>query len=136
MPILPFASACSASEARPCGGWGAEPGRIARALVDPGILSRTLRTRAVEEIEAERLDAADALAGEALHWATVAGDDWQIAEASRGKAIAASNIVDLRERVEEAASLLSEVGNIHDLANLLTDAAFASLCLGSDRDAR
>jgi predicted ATPase/class 3 adenylate cyclase len=114
----------------------AEAERIARALGDPGILSRTLRTRAVEEIEAEQLDAADALADEALHWATVAGDDWQIAEASRGKAIAASNIVDLRERVEEAASLLSEVGNIHDLANLLTDAAFASLCLGSDRDAR
>jgi hypothetical protein len=41
----------------------------------------------------------------------------------------------LRERVDRAASLLSDVGNLHELANMLTDAAYAALCLGSDRDA-
>jgi predicted ATPase/class 3 adenylate cyclase len=114
----------------------AEAERIARALGDPGILSRALRMRAVEEIDAERLDAADVLADEALRWARAAGDDWQIAEASRAKAIAAPNIVDLRERVDSAASLLDDVGNVHELANLLTDASYAALCLGSERDAR
>ena len=64
-----------------------------------------------------------------------AGDDWEIAEASRGKAIAASSIADLRERVDTAASLLTDVGNVHELANLLTTAAYAALCLGSERDA-
>ena len=108
---------------------------IARALGDPGTLSRALRMRAVQEIEAERLDAAQELADEALHWAHAAGDEWQIAEASRGKAIAAPSIVDLREGVDRAASLLRDVGNVHQLANLLTDAAYHSLCLGSERDA-
>jgi tetratricopeptide (TPR) repeat protein len=109
---------------------------IARALGDPGTLSRALRMRAVQEIEAERLDAAEALADEALHCANAAGDDWQIAEASRGKAIAAPSIVHLRERVDRAASLLGNVGNVHQLANLLIDATYHALCLGSDRDAR
>ncbi len=108
---------------------------IARALGDPVLLSRTLRIRVLQEIEAERLDAADALADEALHWARVSGDDWEIAETSRRKAIAASSIVDLRQRVDRAAFLLDDVGNVHDLANLLTDAAYAALCLGSERDA-
>jgi predicted ATPase len=114
----------------------AEAERIARALGDPRILSRALRMRAVQEIEAERLDAAEPLADEALRWAQAAGDDWEIAEASRGKAIAALSIVDLRERVDRAAALLHAVGNVQELANLLTDAAYAALCLGSDRDAR
>jgi non-specific serine/threonine protein kinase len=108
---------------------------IARALGDPLLLSRALRFRVQQEIEAERLDVADGLADEALHWAGAAGDDWEIAEASRAKAIAASSIVDLRERVDRAACLLGDVGNVHELANLLTDAAYAALCLGSDRDA-
>ena len=51
---------------------------------------------------------ADALADEALHWASAAGDDWEIAEASRAKAIAASSIADLRERVDAAAALLTD----------------------------
>ena len=92
--------------------------------------------RCVQEIEAERLDAAEALADEALRWANIAGDDWQIAEVWRGKAISAPSIVDLRERVDRAASLLGDVGNVHQLANLLSDAAYHALCLGSDRDAR
>jgi predicted ATPase/class 3 adenylate cyclase len=109
---------------------------IARALGDPVTLSRVLRVRCVAEIEAERPDAADALADEALHWANTAGDDWQIAEVWRGKAIAAPSIVELRERVDRAASLLGDVGNVHQLANLLSDAAYHALCLGNDRDAR
>jgi len=85
--------------------------------------------------DAERLDVADVLADEALHWARAAGDDWEIAEASGRKAIAASTIADLRERVDAAASLLTDAGNVHDLAFLLSDAAYAALCLGSERDA-
>jgi hypothetical protein len=42
---------------------------------------------------------------------------------------------DLRDRVDEAAALLSDVGNFSQLANLLTSAAYASLCLGSEHDA-
>jgi tetratricopeptide (TPR) repeat protein len=108
---------------------------IARRLDDPVSLSHVLRLRVEHEINAEQLDAADALADEALHWATAAGDDWEIAEASYGKAIAASNIADLRERVDTAVSLLTDVGNVHELAALLTSAAYAALCLGSERDA-
>jgi predicted ATPase/class 3 adenylate cyclase len=107
----------------------------ARALGDPVLLSRTLRIRVMQEIQAEGYGAADGLADEALHWARAAGDDWEIAEASRAKAVAASSIAELRDRVDRAARLLSEVGNAHELANMLTDAAYAALCLGSDHDA-
>jgi hypothetical protein len=113
----------------------AELEAIARRLGDPVILSQALQLRVEHELDAERLDVADALAADALHWARAAGDEWEIAEASRKKAIAASNIADLRERVDTAASLLTDVGNIPRLATLLTDAAYAALCLGSDRDA-
>ena len=108
---------------------------IARRLGDPVVLSQALQLRVQRAIDAERLDVADALADEALHWARAAGDEWEIAEASRGKAIAASSIADLRERVDRAASLLTDVGNVRELANLLTAAAYAALCLGSERDA-
>ena len=108
---------------------------IARRLGDPVVLSQALQSRVHHEIDAERLDVADAVADEALHWARAAGDDWEIAEASRAKAIAASSVADLRERVDTATSLLIDVGNVHQLANLLTAAAYAALCLGSERDA-
>jgi hypothetical protein len=108
---------------------------IARRLDDPVTLSQALRLRVDHETVAERLDVADAFADEALHWASAAGDKWEIAEALGAKAVAASNIADLRERVDRAASLLSYVGNVHELANLLTSAAYAALCLGSERDA-
>ena len=140
-PIPRSASACCASRARLCGRWGAEPSKPrswprrrrapARSAI-PCLLSQALRLRVLQEIEAEGQDAADALADEALGLATAAGDDWEIAEASRGKAIAASSIAELRERVDRAATLLSDVGNVHELANTLTDAAYAALCLGSD----
>jgi predicted ATPase/DNA-binding SARP family transcriptional activator len=108
---------------------------VARRLGDPLVLSQALQGRVYHEVDAERLGVAQAYADEALHWATAAGDDWEIAEASRARAIAASSIGELRERVDTAASLLTDVGNFHELANLLTGAAYAALCLGSERDA-
>jgi predicted ATPase/class 3 adenylate cyclase len=108
---------------------------IARRHGDPVILSQTLQLRTDQEIDDERLDAADAVADEALHWARVAGDEWEIAQAARAKAVAASSIGDLRERVDNAARLLADVGSSHQLARLLNDAAYAALCLGSERDA-
>jgi predicted ATPase/class 3 adenylate cyclase len=108
---------------------------IARRLGDPVVLSQTLQLRSDQEVDAERIDAADAVAGEALHWARAAEDGWEIAHASRAKAVAASSIDDLRERVDEAARLLADVGSSHQLARLLNDAAYAALCLGSERDA-
>jgi hypothetical protein len=108
---------------------------IARRLGDPVSLSQVLQLRVDTEINAERLDVADALADEALRWARDAGDEWEIAKASCGKAVAASNVADLRERVDSAVALLTEVGNLHHLATLLNGATYAALCLGSDRDA-
>jgi hypothetical protein len=108
---------------------------IARRIDDPVALSRVLQSRAFHEIRFERLAAADALADEALRCARAAGDDWEIAAASCGKAIAASSLADLRERVDEAAALLIDVGNVHEVADLLSDATYAALCLGSERDA-
>jgi hypothetical protein len=113
----------------------AELEALARRLDDPVALSQALQLRVAHEIDAERLDVADAVADEALHWARAAGDEWEIAEASRGKAIAASNIADLRTRVDTAASLLTDAGNVHQLASLLTSATYAALCLGGERDA-
>jgi predicted ATPase/DNA-binding SARP family transcriptional activator len=113
----------------------AEMEAIARRLGDPVTLSQALQLRVDHEIAAERLDVADALADEALHWARAADDEWEIAQASHGKAIAASSIADLRERVDTAASLLADVGNVQQLASLLNSAAYAALCLGSERDA-
>jgi tetratricopeptide (TPR) repeat protein len=113
----------------------AEAEAIARRLGDPVILFKALHLRFQHEVDEERLDVADAVADEALHWARVAGDEWEIAEALGEKAITASGIADLRERVERAASLLTDVGNVHQLAGMLNSAAYAALCLGSERDA-
>src|SRR4051794_6086329 len=116
-----------------------QPGVLAEldaiAAGDPALLSQVLRLRADHELDAERLAAADALADEALEWATVAGDAWGIAEASRRKAIASPGIGELRERVQSAAALLTAAGNVYGRANLLTSAAYAALVLGSERDA-
>jgi hypothetical protein len=113
----------------------AELEATARRLDDPLILAQALQRRFDHELGAERLDVADAVADEALRCAEVAGDHWEIAEALRRKAIAASNIAELRERVNTAASLLIDVGNIHGLADMLSSATYAALYLGSDRDA-
>src|SRR6185312_432614 len=70
-----------------------------------------------------------------LHWARATGDEWEIAKAAHHKAMTASTVTDLRERVDSAALLLSHVGNVYQLANLLTSAAYVALHLGSARDA-
>ncbi len=56
---------------------------IARRLGDPVILAQALQLRVSHETNAERLDVADAVADEALRWATAAEDQWEIAEAFR-----------------------------------------------------
>jgi hypothetical protein len=99
------------------------------------ILTQALQQRVHHEMDAERVEVADAAADEALRWARAADDEWEVAEASRAKAIAASSLADLRARVDTAASLLSDVGNVYQLAHLLTGASYAALCLGGDRDA-
>jgi hypothetical protein len=109
---------------------------IARRLGDARLCTQVLQLRVDHEIFAERLAVADTLADDALRWARAAGDPWEIAMASRGKAVAASSITELRERVETAAALLADVGNMHHLGRLLNDAAYAALCLGSERDAK
>jgi hypothetical protein len=114
----------------------AEAEAIARQLGDPLILSQALQTRADYESCSSRSDIADPLADEALSWARVAGDEWEIAGASRAKARGASTAAELRERVDRAASLLDAVGNIFQLADLLVSAAYGALNEGSDRDAR
>ena len=64
----------------------AEAEAIARQLGDPLILSQALQTRADYESGGGRTDLADPLADEALSWARAAGDEWEIACASRAKA--------------------------------------------------
>jgi hypothetical protein len=113
----------------------AEVEAVARRLGDPVILSQALQLRVDYEMFVERLDIADALADEPLYWATVAGDEWEIAKASRARAITASSIADLRARVDRAALLLDGVGNVYQLARLLSDAAYGALSQGGARDA-
>jgi predicted ATPase/class 3 adenylate cyclase len=113
----------------------AEAEATARALADPLILSHALQERAGLEAGRTDLDRADELATEALDLATAAEDDWGIAMAAYARAIAAPEITELRARVDRAAALLDEVGNVYHLADLLAAAAYAALCMGGDRDA-
>ena len=108
---------------------------IARRLDDPLLVTKVIQCRVHHDIDAGRLERGDALADEALHWAHVARDDWEIAEAFRAKAIAAPGLTELRERVDDAAALLMTVGNLDGLASLLTSAAYSALCLGNGQDA-
>jgi hypothetical protein len=114
----------------------AEAEAIARGLGDPMILSRTLQPRAVEESLAGREDVADAIAEEALCCATASGDEWTIAMAAFGKAMAASTIGELRRWVDRAGSLLAEVGDVYHHAQMLASAAYGALCMKSDPDAK
>src|SRR5215204_3000640 len=72
-----------------------------------------------------RSDAADTAADEALQYATAAHDEWEIADAWRCKARAASSLPELRERVDRAAALLQDVGNVVRLGQLFGDAAYS-----------
>jgi hypothetical protein len=108
----------------------------ARQLDDPALLSRALETRAAREADAGRYELAEALADEALEWATAAGDDWALASAALVKAVVAPTIAQLHERVDRAASLLEHAGDVYHHADLLSSAAYSALCMGEDRDAK
>jgi predicted ATPase/DNA-binding SARP family transcriptional activator len=114
----------------------AEAEAVGRALGDRVILSRTLQLRARYTAYAGGYDVGAAIADEALELATAAEDDWAIAMAAYATAMAASTIVEMRERADRAASLLDEVGNVYHLAMLLAGSAYGELCLGSDRVAK
>jgi predicted ATPase/DNA-binding SARP family transcriptional activator len=114
----------------------AEAQAIARALGDPLLLAKVLMACSVWWSMAGRSDAADTAADEALRCATAANDEWEIAEAWRCKARAACNLPELRDRVDRAALLLEDVGNVVRLGQLFGDAAYGALAMGGDRDAR
>src|SRR3954451_4660038 len=114
----------------------AEAEAIARALGDPAILSRTLQPRVTGEALAGRMSVAEALADDGLRCAMTAADDWTIAMAVFANAMAAPTIVEIRERVDRAATLLADVGNVYQLAGLLASAAYGALGSSSDRDAK
>jgi predicted ATPase/DNA-binding SARP family transcriptional activator len=107
---------------------------IARELGEPLLLSRALQSHA-GYVDRARPDVVDALADEALYWATAAADEWQIALACETKARRAPTAVELRDWVERAVSLLEGVGNIYYLALLLINAEWVALNNGDDRDA-
>jgi predicted ATPase/DNA-binding SARP family transcriptional activator len=107
----------------------------ARTLAIPTLLAHTLATRSWREAAAGRTDTAETLAEEALHWATVSGEEWAIAEAIHVKAPLASTLAELRERVDGAEALLKGVGNVYQLVNLLGTAAYSAIRLGGDQDA-
>jgi predicted ATPase/DNA-binding SARP family transcriptional activator len=114
----------------------AEAQAVARAIGDPLLLAKVLNGCSVWWSIAGRSDAADTVADEALRCATAADDAWEIAQAWRAKASAASNLPELRERVDRAALLLEDVGNVVRLGQLFCDAAYSALAMGGDRDAR
>jgi predicted ATPase len=107
----------------------------ARALRNPLVLSEVLETRALQTGWDGRYDLATAFADEALVWARAAENGWAFAQAAKARALASGDAAQLRERVDEAALLLEEVGNVHHLAHLLTTAAYWALRDGSDREA-
>ena len=114
----------------------AESEAVARALGDPRLLAYVLNGCSAMWSIVGRSDAADAAAEEALRYATAADDEWEIAEAWAKKAGAASNLPELRERVDRAAELLEDVGNVLRLGELFGNAAYGALAMGGDRDAR
>ena len=114
----------------------AESEAIARALGDPRLLAYVLNGCSAMWAIVGRSDAADAAADEALRCATAANDEWEIAEAWARKAGAASNLSELRERVDRAALLLEAVGNVLRLGELFANAAYGAFLMGGDHDAR
>jgi MalT-like TPR region len=111
-------------------------GAIADELGDPALIARVLQWRSRLEAVVNHLDAATALANDALRHATATDDEWEIAMAWIAKALAAPTLTDLRELVDEAASRATAVGNVVELAELLGSAIYSALWEGSDSDAR
>jgi non-specific serine/threonine protein kinase len=108
---------------------------VARRLADPQVLTFVLEVRAAHEGSDGRLEVAASFADEALERANVAGDDWIIAAAAKTRALASRGAAELHRRVNRAAALLEQAGNVYLLADLLTSAAYAALRHGSERDA-
>jgi hypothetical protein len=114
----------------------AEAEAIARRLGDAVALSEVLQGRTHQEADSGDLDAWRVLADEALSWAVAADDDWQIANACRGLALAASDTAELRERVDHAADLAERAGNLYTLTAVLLSAAESAVGMGSPADGR
>jgi predicted ATPase/DNA-binding SARP family transcriptional activator len=108
----------------------------AKALGEPAFVALALLGQLVNAIFAARIDAANVLADEAHEWATASEDEWTIAEVARGKAYAASTPAELSKRVDRAASLLADAGNVYEGADMLCSAAYQALCLGGEREAK
>jgi hypothetical protein len=96
------------------------------------VIAQTLSTAADYASGLNRLELAARLSDEALGWATRSGDAWEIASALRSRARGARSLADLPELVDAAAGPLEEVGNRHQLADLLTSAAYAAVSGGGD----
>jgi predicted ATPase/class 3 adenylate cyclase len=110
---------------------------IAHALGDPVSIAQVLQLRADHESFLGRFDVAEPFADAAFDWAMRARDDWLIARAAYAQAQVAPTIAELRKRVDRAASLLDQAGNVYQLARLLAGgAAYPALMLGSERDAK
>jgi hypothetical protein len=86
---------------------------IARVLGDPVSISQALGMRAIHESFLGRPAVAEPFADAALDWAMTTGDDWEIAMAAYARALVASTIAELRDRVDRAAALLDRVGNVY-----------------------
>ncbi|HEY4278971.1 MAG TPA: BTAD domain-containing putative transcriptional regulator [Conexibacter sp.] len=112
-----------------------EAAALAGEVGDPELISRAFQSLAHVSVRTGRSPAASALAEQAIEWAIRAGDPWEIALAHYEHALAAPTIAELRVRVQRAASMLHDVGNIFQLAGLLTSAAYEAICKASDRDA-
>lgn len=100
------------------------------------VLAQALQMRSARSGTSGRLDLAGAYADQALEHATRAHDDWTIAMAWFGRAMAATTIADLRDRTDRAAALLADEGNLHHLADLLSAAAYSAMCMDSNEDAK
>jgi len=114
----------------------AEAEAVARAVGDSLLLAKVLIGCSAWWSIAGQSDVADTVADEALRCATAADDKWEIALAWRYKASGASDLPELRERVDRAAVLLEDVGNVVRLGQLFGNAAYDALIMGGDRDAR
>jgi non-specific serine/threonine protein kinase len=108
---------------------------IARALGDQLVLAKVLTGCAAMWSVSGQWGEAEPIAEEALRCAAAAGDEWQVAEAWAAKANAAADLTELRERVDRAASLLQDAGNLVRLGALFCDATYGALAMGADRDA-
>ena len=100
-------------------------------------IAQALQLRADHESFLGRDDVAERFADAARDWAIKADDDWAIAVAAKAQAMAAPTIAELRKRVDRAASLLDDAGNMYDLAGLLAGvAAYGALSFGGEQDAK